>query len=152
MKQRIRWRQPYDLDSEEREGAACAIETGSESLVQQAPSVDADINVIVKRFGISERMPVVPADPRFYGDLGDVPDLGTALRRVNEARDRFMALPVDLRNRFQNSPAVLWDFVNNPANAEEAVRLGLLRRLEEGPAPGLGQSPASGESGVAATS
>lgn len=109
------------------------IDTGSESIVQSQFAEDADINVLAKRFGLLGVPPAPPVDPRFYGDTDDIPDLRTALDRVRDATDHFMGLPAELRARFLNSPAVLYDFVNDSANADECVRLGLLKRVEVPP-------------------
>lgn len=97
------------------------------SLTVQAPAVDADINVLVQRFGIGRGvMPPVPADPRYYGDFSDVPDLATALSRVRDAQERFNALDVRVRNRFHNDPVLFLDWVTKSGNFDEAVSLGLL--------------------------
>lgn len=123
------WRHQYDPERDEFEGDLAAIATGSESLVQRSHRDDADINVLVRRFGIEGRMPATPPlDPRFYGDVDMVNDLGSALRVVKDANDKFMQLPADLRSRFNNDPGALWKFVTDPRNADEAVRLGLLKR------------------------
>jgi hypothetical protein len=37
-----------------------------------------------------------------------------------------MALPADLRARFSNNPEELINFLDNPENKDEAIRLGLL--------------------------
>lgn len=122
--------------------ALCTIKDFGESLTQQSFSEDADINVIVRRYGLDNaKMPVAPIDPRYYGDFTDVPDLRTALDIVRDAENRFMDLPAALRSRFDNSAAKLWDFVSNPANAEESVRLGLLARQEENPMDSAGGTP-----------
>lgn len=114
------------------------------SKTQQSMTEDCDLNVMVKRFGI-DKEPIPPAvfDPSYYGELPDGLDLREALERVREATARFNQLPVKIRNMFQNSPAMLWEFVNDPANADEAVALGLLQRSSP-PAPS--GPPASGSS------
>jgi hypothetical protein len=38
-----------------------------------------------------------------------------------------MALPADIRTQFDNNPANLIGFLNNPANKTEAEKLGLLK-------------------------
>lgn len=126
----MKFRQPHDEKANELERARCRVDCGTESKVQQSHAKDADLNEIVRRCGITERMPVVPSDPRFYGDVGEVPDLGTALRIVNEAKERFDTLPVAIRNRFRNSPAELWDFVQDENNYDEALKLGILKKPE----------------------
>lgn len=131
-KSTFQWRHAYDPVADAREGAAAATSCEDESLTQQQFAEDADINVLVKRFGLEKvTLPVEAIDPRYYGDFTDVPDLRTALDRVNEATNRFMDLPAQLRSKFDNNPAKLWHFVNDPDNGPEAVRLGLLKPLQD---------------------
>ena len=127
-KPRFKWRHEYDAERDELEGQLAATVNTDDSLTQQSFKDDQDINTIVKRLGIEDGpMPVAPIDPNYYGDLTNVPDLRTILDLANDARNRFMDLPAKLRARFHNEPSELWNFVQNPENAEEAVRLGLLK-------------------------
>lgn len=129
MKHRFTYRTQYDIDADEKAGDAAALYCEDPSLTQQQFVEDCDINVLARRFGLVDSpMPVGSFDPAHYGDFSDVPDLRTALDLVNDAKNKFMALPAKLRERFNNQPGRLWDFVNDPENAEEAVRLGLLAR------------------------
>lgn len=123
------WRLQYDPKRDKEEGKRAAIDfTGQESLTQQSFTADSDLNVIVKRMGIRDgEMPPPVSDPRYYGDLTDVPDLRRCLDIGRNAVDRFMALPADLRSRFHNDPAILHRFVSDPRNLDECVRLGLLK-------------------------
>ncbi|WNK13188.1 MAG: internal scaffolding protein [Microvirus sp.] len=127
----FQWRQQGDLEQDKIAGDACITYCLEESLTQQHFSEDADLNVLVRRFGIDKRpLPHVPLDPSYYGDMTNVPDLRTVLDIAHDAREKFAALPAKTRARFNNQPTQLWDFVNDPENADEAVRLGLLRRPE----------------------
>lgn len=131
-KHRFTYRTQYDVELDEEIGLATATVNDEPSLTQQQFIEDCDINVLARRFGLVDTsMPVAPIDPRHYGDFTEVPDLRTALDLVNDARNRFMELPARMRERFNNSPGRLWDFVNDPENADEAVRLGLLARRPE---------------------
>lgn len=135
MKPLIKWRHQYDRERDELEGELAATTFEADGLTHQSFAEDADINVLAKRFGLDKAtMPVAPIDPRYYGDFSDVPDLRTALDLVRDAENRFMDLPAPLRAKFDNSPAKMWRFVNDPDNAHEAVRLGLLRAPD--PEPG----------------
>lgn len=114
------------------------IETGSETRTQQHHAKSADLNEIVRRFGVTgAALPPAPLDPRYYGDFTDTADLQTALDRVRAAQDHFESLPAKVRDRFANDPVRLHRFVMDPDNAEEAVKLGLLhkRAKPEPPAP-----------------
>lgn len=126
---RPNWRTQYDPTRDAQEGNAAAIECKDPSLTQQQFANDADINILVKRFGISDgAIPPAVMDPQYYGDFSDVPDFRGALEATRTAQERFDQLPADIRNRFYNDPVKLWDFVNDQSNAEEAVKLGLLHR------------------------
>lgn len=144
----VKWRKPYDVvrDAEERE--ATNIVCDDPSLTQQHFAIDADINVLVERFRMDKTpLPVGVVDPRYYGDVSEAPDLRTMLDRVRDATAHFNALPVKLRNRFDNSPAKLWSFIIDPANVDEAVSLGILVKPDESagePPPDASSSESSG--------
>lgn len=101
-----------------------------EGKTRQEQAQDADINVIVKRYGLTGQLPVVrpkiplEADFREAGEF----DLGAALRFVRAADAAFMAYPADIRARFENDPAKFVAFVENPANKDECIRLGILSK------------------------
>lgn len=137
MAPRIKYRKQYD-DAEE---AAAELRTktinNDPSLTQQHFTLDADINEIMRRFGVTDgAIPPVALDPSFFGDFSNVPDFREALDTTRDALERFNALPAPIRNRFSNDPVALWAWVNDPANHDEAVKLGLLKRREP-PAPPL---------------
>lgn len=133
---RIPWRTQYDTQRDEEEGLEATINCQDESLTMQSFAEDADLNVIAKRFGLDKTgIPVGEFDPNSYGDFTDVPDLRTALDIIRDAKHKFMELPPKLRARFHNDPSELWDFVRDPENGDEAVRLGLLLRPETQQAP-----------------
>lgn len=94
------------------------------SLAVQSEKESSDINVIVKRFGLTGAMPPNPRVPH-YGDFEGVDDFQSAMEAVRRAQEDFLALPPDLRSRFGNDPQGLLEFVENPDNYEEAVKLGL---------------------------
>lgn len=125
MKPLFKWRHQYDQEADTKEGDNAILECLDESLTQQSFTDDANINIIAQRFGLNE-IPSQPLDPSFFRDTTGDPDLRDILEANRTARDHFMSLPAKLRKRFHNSPRELWDFVTDPENAEEAVRLGLL--------------------------
>lgn len=93
------------LDFRARSDAG-AINTGTETLVQQHLAVDADINTIVRRFGLTREMPAGIAGGVF-GDFSGIHDYEDALAAVERAERGFMSLPADVRERFGNDPAQL---------------------------------------------
>lgn len=104
------------------------------SLAQQHMAEDADINVIVKRFGITGQLPQGVRLPE-YGDFTGVHDYRSALEAVQAAEEDFSALPADLRAKFDNNPQLYLDFVENPSNKEQLYELGLAERVAPPPPP-----------------
>lgn len=100
------------------------IECTDRSLAQRQFREDSDINTIVRRFNLTGQLPQGVQVPQ-YVDFGSVSDYHTALNMVMSADSAFMALPADVRARFENDPGQLVDFVSDSKNYEEAVKLGL---------------------------
>lgn len=86
----------------------------------------AEINKLVKRFGLTTDEMPDPAIWDHMGDFSDVVDLHTMMNRVVESRQAFESLPSTLREVFGNNPANLLEFLEDPRNAEDAARMGLL--------------------------
>lgn len=102
-----------------------------ESRTQQQFAEEADINTIVRRFGISGIMPADFGMPQSADFSETITDYHTALNLIRRADEDFMQLPGQLRERFQNDPQRLIDFIENPANLEEARELKLAKPAEK---------------------
>lgn len=110
--------------------------TGTKSRTKQAPAEEVDINRIMARYRKTGQLPLQSeARQAFYGDFSDGLDYMSVLLRLKNAEAAFASLPSQLRRRFENDPAMLLEFVQDPANVDEAVSLGLMVRREETPAP-----------------
>lgn len=116
-------RQPGAYDTDE-----VSVETGlvceDPSLAVQSEAEDADINTIVRRFGLTGTMPQ-GLKPPMYGDFTEVFDYRSALDAVMKAEDAFMAMPAEVRKRFDNDPQKFVEFASDPANLKEMRELGL---------------------------
>nr|QJB20563.1 MAG: internal scaffolding protein [Microvirus sp.] len=112
----------YDMESSSDESSLLCLDP---SLAQQNFKDETDINTIVKRFNITGELPNNVAVPQ-YGDFLDVTDYHSALNLVIKAEDSFMAMPAEVRSRFNNDPGAFLDFVYDGKNRDEAARLGLL--------------------------
>lgn len=140
----VKWRNPYDMEECERIGRETATVNDEPSTVQEQFEKDCDINVMIKRFGL-EKVSSIPIDPSRFGDFSDTPDLRTALEIVRDAEYQFMQLPPKVRARFRNSPAELWEFLQDEENVEEAVRLGILENPRQDGAERVSlETPAEG--------
>ena len=106
------------------------------SLTQQSQAEDADINVLVRRFGLTGQMPESVRLP-VYMDFDEVFDFATAQRAVLAARQQFMQIPADVRSRFDNDPQKFLEFCTNVENLPEMRKLGLAKPEPEAvpPAP-----------------
>lgn len=96
---------------------------GGISMTDQQYLKDCDINYILRRYQATGDIPVSKSG--VYGDFSDVGDFSTCLNKINKAKAEFEALPSDLRARFGNDPESYVAFCLDPANIDEAVRLGL---------------------------
>ena len=117
-------RNPYNYDMalvSQETGLACK----DPSLAQQHMRDECDINVIVERFGVTGQLPVKAIEPS-YGDFSGVTDYHTALNQIKAADEAFMALPAKLRAKFDHDPNALLNFLENEANRNEAIELGLI--------------------------
>lgn len=135
MRSTIKWRKAYDGLEEEASAAAAIDFSDATSLTVQSAKDDADINVLVRRFGVTGSMPRPNMQP-FYGDFSGVTDYQTALNQVMEADAAFEQLPAELRSRFHNDPGELWAYLHDPElDKDEARKLGLLEPEKPAPAP-----------------
>lgn len=98
---------------------------------------ESDINRLVKRYQETGSFydPVTSLkgakNKPFFGDFTNIPDYQEALNIVIDAQDRFASLPSSLRDRFNNDPQALIDFVMDDKNREEAIKIGLIPEPEK---------------------
>lgn len=113
--------------------------SGDEPLTKQEFARDADINVLIARFTKAGVPLPGPEVAQAFADVSEIGDFQACQERIIRAQDAFMKLPSDVRQRFGNEPAALLAFLDNPANLDEAVRMGLVVLKEpkapEKPAP-----------------
>lgn len=106
-------RRGYMRDARERSDLASS-PGGGEELTQQHFTEEVDINVIVKRFGLTGQLPTSGQAARaVYGDFTDIYDFESAVARIEEIEDRFMRLPAQFREQFENNPGRLVSFAES---------------------------------------
>lgn len=120
----------YDVD--EASAKAAVSIAPEERMTQQQFKDECDINTIVRRFGLTGVVPQNFAMPQ-SGDFTGVTDFHTAMNVVRASQEAFMTLPGEVRARFANSPQRLMDFLHDPQNRDEAIRLGLAQKPAEVP-------------------
>lgn len=103
---------------------------------QQHFSKEANINSIVEKWLRTGTNDNINHADAIYGDFSNVGEYLNCIEKGQNAQDNFDALNSKIRDRFQNNPAALLDFMSDPSNEEEAVSLG----LAEAPAPVRGMT------------
>jgi len=112
----------YDMDAASNEsGLACR----DPSRTKQEFKEEADINTLIKRFGLGYQMPQ-GLKPPMYGDFTDAFDFQSAMDAVVAAEGSFMAMSADTRARFGNDPHRFVQFINDESNRSEAEKLGFV--------------------------
>ncbi|WNK13571.1 MAG: internal scaffolding protein [Microvirus sp.] len=119
-------RSPYNYDMD-RATLETALHCKDDSLAIQSAAEEADINTIVRRFGLTGELPGDIKMPQ-SGDFAGIGDFQSAMNVVRAAQEEFLRVPADIRARFMHDPQVFSDFFNDPANQDEAIRLGLATR------------------------
>ena len=99
--------------------------------VQQQFKHECDINYIVKNY----QLPQTQLRPEQFGDFSDAPSFQESMNLVIKAQQQFLLLPASTRARFENEPAKFLEFVHNPENASELVKMGLARKADPIPTP-----------------
>lgn len=125
----MKWRNPYDEKENDKMDAATQIDfTGDPGMTLQAPAEEQDINVIMKRFGITDgsRLPYWNDPNAIFGDFSELPtDPVEAQEMLRQGQLAFLRLPADVRKHFE-SGAHLYNWLQDPNNREEAIKMGLL--------------------------
>ena len=116
-------RAPYNYDMDLASDKA-ALKCEDASLTQQQFKEESDINTIVDRFMKSGVLPN-PINMPQYMDSEGIFDFQTAMNYVRQADENFMRMDAKVRARFNNSPQEFLMFFADPANTDEAIRLGL---------------------------
>lgn len=111
--------------------------SGPSSTLQDAKD-ECDINMIIARHsrtGLWSDSLSTPSVSAQFGDFSSVLDYQTAQNVLLAAQEAFDSMSSHLRKRFDNDPAKLLAFLEDVANREEAIALGLVDSPE--PPPGV---------------
>lgn len=103
------------------------------SLTQQQFKDECDINNILKSYTETGTINHINRRNHLFGDFSEVPDFQNSLELVRYAEQQFRDLPAKVRARFQNDPAQLVAFCNDPKNQQEAIELGLAESPKPAP-------------------
>lgn len=104
------------------------------TMAEQHTSHLSDINYLMKRYQPDELAQYIAARNQYRQeilghDFSQEPDLTHAKNIVYELRQRYENLPDDVRSHFKNHVEFL-KFIDNPANQEKMIKLGLMTKKE----------------------
>ena len=111
---------------------------------EQSHKKECDVNQIIKKYDKTGLIQHVSRFEAKYGDTRGV-DFKAAMDLIAGAESSFETLPAKVRKRFKNSPKEMLDFMDDPKNREEAVKLGLIRNDWTEQTDGLGEHVKLGE-------
>ena len=104
----------------------CRVTFSEETMTKQSHKKECDINGIMARYEKTGLIEHVNNHQGDYGDFTEAPsDYQSALDQVIAAQEMFMTIPAKVRAQFGNDPGQFLKFVEDPANAEQLVELGL---------------------------
>lgn len=105
------------------------------SLTNQADLESTDINKIMARYAVTGQILDASGIERkpMYGDFTEVPTYHESLSAIRRTETAFSSLPASLRNRFNNDPQDLINFLEDQNNDDEAIKLGLKESKKEAP-------------------
>lgn len=110
-----------------------ALACKDESLALQSEEPSCNINNLMDRYVTTGMIPVLDR-AALKGDFADV-SYQDMHDMVVEGRETFMALPADVRKRFDNDPGRFIAFVSDDSNLDEMRKLGLaIPKVEPPPA------------------
>lgn len=115
-------------------------DTEGASMTQANFAKDTNINTIVSRHmrGPGRSLQNIGQGGHrqpMFGDFSEI-DYHAMLNQVTQIDNMFRTLPAKVRGRFQNRPELLLNFLADPNNDKEAVKLGLKE-----PPPGSHKTP-----------
>jgi len=100
-------------------------------MTEQHHKTDCDIASILKKYDSTGIITHTNNAIANYGDFSDIKDYKESLNKIMQAQDSFMELPSQIRKKFGNDPGNYLEFVTNPDNKEEMIKLGLAIQEKE---------------------
>lgn len=103
--------------------------TEGEDRTRQEFKDECDINVLMARY---ERTGILPQGREISTTYADVSawDFADSMQKIATVKGIFSQLDARTRARFENNPEIMLEFIADPANIAEAVKMGLIAEPE----------------------
>lgn len=122
-----------------------------EDRTQQQFKDECDINVLMSRYEKTGVLPQGRDTPPQYADVSAM-DFTESMNQIAMVNGVFSQLDARTRARFENNPENMLEFIADPANQAEAVKLGLLPEPQKSEPVKAPEKPAAGSPGEPAVS
>ncbi len=100
------------------------------SMTDQSAKDEVNINKILEKYDRTGVLTNINKSTPLYDDVSDVTSYKEAIDRVQETKERFDELPSELRAKFENDPLQMLEYLTNPENHDEMVKLGLAEYVD----------------------
>ncbi|QXP08653.1 MAG: internal scaffolding protein [Arizlama microvirus] len=114
------------------------------TLTEQAHKDVCNVNKIIKKYDKTGLISHVSKVNAQYGDVSGM-EFRQAVEMIMKVNTEFAAMPSEVRSRFKNDPANLLNFMSNPLNRDEAIKIGLIKQSWTKETDGVGEKVALGE-------
>lgn len=138
----MKFHTPYNIEDPLKHSDATGLRCKDPTLAQQQFKDESDINVLFGKYLETGEIPQID-NLRNWGDTEGLYDFQETMNALVAAQQDFSQLPARVKNRFDNDPAKLITFLNDPENRDEAEFLGLVNKRQD-QQPG-GSTLSSGE-------
>ncbi len=104
---------------------------GGPSRTRQEFKNECDINYLMERFartGVLVDPSMIGKREAAFGDFSGVGDFTECQNRLVAAREAFDTLDAKIRDRFDNDPGRVVEFLSDESNREEAIVLGFIEK------------------------
>lgn len=125
----VKIRLPYDATTRVTKQFA------KKSRAKQSFKDECNINTIMLKYEKTGILEYVRQNQGSYADFSNVTDYQTALNTIMEAEASFSSLPAKVRAGFGNDPGAFLAWMEDPANKDQAIELGLMPMPETPPSP-----------------
>jgi len=105
------------------------------SRTKQEHKESSDVYFILDRYQKTGQIANVNNNDPIYGDFSTVGDYRQAREVMFETEKMFQNLPANIKEKFENNPQKLIEFIEDPKNLQEAIKLGLAIERVEPPKP-----------------
>ena len=108
---------------------------GAEQLTGQCHKELCDVTNIIRQYDRNGLITHVNQATAKYGDFTNVNEFQVSLNLVNDANAAFLAIPSQIRKKFENDAGKFFEFATNPENKEALIEMGLAEAPPSAPEP-----------------